>query len=262
MKWGENEGNEGKWDGKWEEMMRNVAAIRFIRIKSSSWFVAKRQALYEDDWRCLKNQWIDDTQEIIGAVGRSPGYHSHCPPLIWSSMELSRFVAEVQTAVKSSAEARKAMMMQMNSRKVQNFGNLRMARRWSHIRSHINENRRSSERCAEMYQMLDLSHSYVYVYIYTYTYCLLLAVSSIFDDAHNETSNCIGLSAAIDCIHWETEELFCAFGKSSATCGLCSSTADRCRSFGNRWWSSVAGTVWYSWFWRFMFGICKMEHVL
>ena len=30
------------------------------------------------------------------------------------------FVAEVQTAVKSSAEARKAMMMQMNSRKVQN----------------------------------------------------------------------------------------------------------------------------------------------
>ena len=40
------------------------------------------------------------------------------------SSDLSRFVAEVQTAVKSSAEARKTMMMQMNSRKVQNFGSL------------------------------------------------------------------------------------------------------------------------------------------
>ena len=55
----------------------------------------------------------------------------------------------------------------------------------------------------------------------------------------------------------ETEELF-RVGKSSATCGLCSSAADRCRSFGKKMYRGI----WHSLILEIHFDDCKMENVL
>ena len=77
-------------------------------------------------------------------------------------------------------------------------------------------------------------------------------------------SNCIGPSVAIDCILWETEELFCAFGKSSATCGtLFKHVQIDAEAFGNRWWLQCLlvqfGTRLIL---EIHFGNCRMDHVL
>lgn len=55
----------------------------------------------------------------IHCIFRSPGGPIHPGPCHNDSL---RSIAEVKTAVKLSADAQKAMMMQLNSRKVQNLG--------------------------------------------------------------------------------------------------------------------------------------------